>query len=188
MRKTMVLAAGLVLALGAGATTVVQITQAAPNAPALSGETMVGYDCFIVKGGTLSKAMGKVPETSLAGVNEVVDYLNADFAANYEKLLSGHYEMVRDTGKLDFRNSSGSSFGERFGVVVYNPADGTKAGTGDIAGFRVFNLDNKSTINDTLPNSGYWSGWQTVGTVPEPTSGLLLIVGIAGLALRRRRG
>ena len=95
--------------------------------------------------------------------------------------------MVRDTGKLDFRNSSGSSFGERFGVVVYNPVDGTKAGTGDIAGFRVFNLDNKTTINDALPNSGYWSGWQTVGAVPEPTSGLLLLMGVAGLALRRRR-
>ena len=187
MKNIMVLTAGLVLALGAGATTVVQITQAAPGAPALTGETMVSYDCFIVKGGTLNKAMGKTPETSLAGVNEVVAYLNADFAVNYETLLSGHYEMVRDAGKLDFRNSSGSSFGERFGVVVYNPADGKKAGTGDIAGFRVFNLDNKATINDALPNSGYWSGWQTVGSVPEPTSGLLLLVGLAGLALRRRK-
>ena len=187
MKNIMVLTVCLVLALGAGATTVVQITQAAPGAPALTGETMVSYDCFIVKGGTLNKALGKTPETSLAGVNEVVAYLNADFAANYETLLSGHYEMVRDTGKLDFRNSSGSSFGERFGVVVYNPADGTKAGTGDISGFRVFNLDNKTTINDALPNSGYWSGWQSVEAVPEPTSGLLLLMGVASLALRRRR-
>lgn len=186
MKNIMVLTAGLVLALGAGATTVVQITQAAPGAPALTGETMVSYDCFIVKGGTLNKAMGKTPETSLAGVNEVVAYLNADFAANYETLLAGHYEMVRDAGKLDFRNSSGSSFGERFGVIVYNPVDGTKSGPGDIAGFRVFNLDNKTTINDALPNSGYWSGWQSVAAVPEPTSGLLLLMGVASLALRRR--
>lgn len=187
MKNIMVLTAGLVLALGAEATTIVQITQGGPDAPALTGETMISYDCFIVKGGTLNKAMGKTPETSLAGVSEVVAYLNADFATNYEKILSGHYEMVRDTGKLDFRNSSGSSFGERFGVVVYNPVDGTKAGTADIAGYRVFNLDNKTTINDALPNSGYWSGWQTVGAVPEPTSGLLILMGVAGLALRRRR-
>ena len=34
--------------------------------------------------------------------------------------------------------------------------------------------------------TGYWEaqGWQSV---PEPTSGLLLLIGVAGLALRRRR-
>ena len=189
MKNIMVLTAGLVLALGAQATTVVQITQAAPGAPPLTGEAMASYDCFIVKGGTLNKAMGKTPETSLAGVNEVVAYLNADFAANYAQFVAGHYEMVRDPGKMDFRNSSGSSFGERFGVLVYNPVDGTKTGVGDITYFRVFNLDNKTTINDSLAKSGYWSDWQSVDPVPapEPTGGLLVLLGVAGLALKRKR-
>ena len=40
---------------------------------------------------------------------------------------------------------------------------------------------------DTLTTSGT-TGWTaTVSSVPEPTSGLLLLLGVAGLALRRRR-
>ena len=31
------------------------------------------------------------------------------------------------------------------------------------------------------------ASWSTVGVAPEPTSGLLLLIGVAGLALRRRR-
>ena len=188
MKKIMFLTAGLVLALGMQATTIVEMTQAAPGAPGLTGETMASYDCFLIKGGTLGMAMGGLPETSQAGVDAVVAYLNADFAANYGALLAGNYEMVRDGNRKDFRNSSGSSFGEHFGVLVYNPVDGTKTGVDDIAYYRVFNLDNRSTVNDAAPKSGYWSGWQTGSAVPEPTSGLLLLVGVAGLALRRKRG
>ena len=186
MKKITFLMSGLALALVTRAATVVGITQAAPGAPSLTSEMMASYACLLLKGGTLTKAMGALPETSQAGVDAIAAYLAVNFAENYESLVTGYYDMVRDDNKMDFRNSSGSSFGDHFGLVVYNPVDGTKSGVENIASYRVFNLDNKSAISDAAPKSGYWSDWQVVASVPEPTSGLLVLLGVAGLALRRK--
>lgn len=45
----------------------------------------------------------------------------------------------------------------------------------------------KGTAGNLISTPGSASGWQTAAAVPEPTSGLLMLVGLAGLALRRRR-
>ena len=42
------------------------------------------------------------------------------------------------------------------------------------------------TFNDTIKTSGT-DGWVASSPVPEPTSGLLLLLGVAGLALRRKQ-
>ena len=42
---------------------------------------------------------------------------------------------------------------------------------------------NTSIANSTLTSAS----WTQVGAVPEPTSGLLMLLGVAGLALRRKR-
>ena len=96
-----------------------------------------------------------------------------------------------------------------FGAGKYGPADVAAAGITDTTKnydfyFVVFNDSNAtkateyamvSALNKEYSGlagkfsaSGNFSGatWQTA-SVPEPTSGLLMLLGVAGLALRRRR-
>ena len=64
--------------------------------------------------------------------------------------------------------------------------DPTIAFMTEAPGTGVASLTSKNgTFSST---TGYWSaaGW-TSSAVPEPTSGLLMLLGVAGLALRRRR-
>lgn len=66
--------------------------------------------------------------------------------------------------------------------------------------FAVIDMGSVSGISDTSSVGNVWNDWDTAGTdwlgangytgsvaVPEPTSGLLLLLGMAGLALKRKR-
>ena len=55
-------------------------------------------------------------------------------------------------------------------------------------GATTFNFkDESGTVFADKQSSFAGAGWYTTAAVPEPTSGLLMLVGLAGLALRRRR-
>ena len=83
-----------------------------------------------------------------------------------------------------------------YGVVIYTAYDSKDkvdgAFTGDqyfIANMGTATFDADATITlgnmaTQLNGNGGALSWQAV---PEPTSGLLMLVGLAGLALRRRR-
>ena len=47
------------------------------------------------------------------------------------------------------------------------------------------NIGNLARYNGGLSSAGQLASW--TASVPEPTSGLLMLIGLAGLALRRRR-
>ena len=59
-------------------------------------------------------------------------------------------------------------------------------GAGTTTGFKT-NGDSSSLNKNFLLGSQSGATWYATSSVPEPTSGLLLLLGVAGLALRRRR-
>ena len=77
-------------------------------------------------------------------------------------------------------------------IITYTDGDGkdwylentATASIGDLGADATIN--NLARYNGGLNTAGQIASWGTA-SVPEPTSGLLMLVGLAGLALRRRR-
>lgn len=65
--------------------------------------------------------------------------------------------------------------------LTYTTAAGTQTLTTDVVSTKLKTTGNTSLNFSTAISNASWSA------VPEPTSGLLMLLGMAGLALRRRR-
>ena len=77
----------------------------------------------------------------------------------------------------------GSDYYARYFVELYNDSDGK---VGWSAPVEKSDLMAYFKSAEPPPATGY-ADWSITSAVPEPTSGMLLLLGVAGLALRRRK-
>ena len=119
-------------------------------------------------------------------VNDVTDWLKDNYVTGIDSLKGagdgvamGSYGF--DDGEYSFTKYVQSGvMGDYLAVVTYS-------GEGD-PWFRVFGAAADGDGNVTMDpdaNRGTAGAWTQA--VPEPTSGLLLLLGVAGLALKRKR-
>lgn len=140
-----------------------------------------------------------------AGLNTVTAYLYALTAAEYTAAQSMDTATLYTTysaktatvtknsvgnGTANISQTVADASGMHYGLVLYvdttnaNLPDGKDAfvkaalATADVGG------SVNVTVSNMITTSAVSSTWTAV---PEPTSGLLMLVGLAGLALRRKR-
>lgn len=129
----------------------------------------------------------KAAAADLFGGNDGYAGITAYLSENYVNYASGMTALDDygfDEGQYSFSKyfEPGTLGSEYIAVVAY-------AG-GEAKLFRVFESTasgDSLTFDPDVASGGQAGAWTVAASVPEPTSGLLLLLGVAGFALKRKR-
>ena len=185
MKKIMIMLAAVTLA-------------AVSQAATFSWKTYTGQ--YVYQSGTSTKLAGATVYLFDASVVSQTALLTGLFADGADKKSITDFTALStaetgSTGAISATEFTGGAAGETlntyFAIVDGNnvfistaaSADGLETGTAALT-FKGISSPSKAAATE-FSGSVSAAGWYTA--VPEPTSGLLILVGLAGLALRRRR-
>ena len=159
---------------------------------------MTGYTAYLVSkgvwdaadktsadsiGSALALAIASAPETAWGGKGDNGYYPPPDGDTYFVYSFKGE-ERNNVLAESDI---GGKDNNKNYYIIFDN---GEKFDAYAVAGDILSNDDNSQgykMFGDTLKVALDQDNFTSYGAVPEPTSGLLLLLGVAGLALRRRR-
>lgn len=176
MKKLMFMLAAAVMAVSVQAASVKwTCTNVKEDGVAVSGIA------FFVNEATLS-------QSSLSSLKSASDFTTAlSGAYSWTPSTAGNYGATVANADLGLADASDYSAY----LLIFDTATIT-----DESKYYTTTVKNVATYAGTETASVAWAGqssrissvgWTSVSDVPEPTSGLLMLVGLAGLALRRKR-
>ena len=187
MKKLIISAAIAIVAVASNAATVkwnaTSLTDGTGAAVAAAGKitgylwklTAADYATYAaMDAATLSKTVGAAFKANTLGTSEAT-------AANTYSSRAGSALSLQGTSTFNAGDTA-------YGLILYVDAASDKY-LANVASLTFASAQNGivSDLANTLGGTGSTAGATSWQAVPEPTSGLLMLLGMAGLALRRKR-
>lgn len=191
MKKLLIVLIGFATACSLQAASIVWKSGTAVKAPTADGS----FGTANAASGTLSMYVFIVDAATYSSldVDKVVDTYSSQLSSATEKKESfgGAAGGQVSTTHNDWSTDAETTY--YAAILLKYSSGGTEMFIGNKATGAVNTSGTGSTVNNLAKFIGGGTsgtaitGWSNTGSVPEPTSGLLLLLGVAGLALKRKR-